>query len=184
MPCLRGMGAPKAKENTPRHVAEIPKKRSGPSPDSDSGLLQGCMSLQSAPDLTQMGVGAAYSEARIKSNYLLACHRTKFSKILCCKPPDPFSHAAKVIYSYIPDMPIFNSGMRRKVRLRRDYGWCGTGAVFCFGRGGHRKSIDSQAHDYSRKTRMFTKPLPSRPKHRSWTVGWRRIQDWRTNWDG
>ena len=64
-PCLRGMGAPKAKENTPRHVAEIPKKRSGPSPDSDSGLLQGWVSLQSAPDLTQMGVGAAYSEVRI-----------------------------------------------------------------------------------------------------------------------
>ena len=44
VPCLRGMGAPKAKENTPRHVAEIPKKRSGSSPDSDSGLLQGCVS--------------------------------------------------------------------------------------------------------------------------------------------
>ena len=70
-----------------------------------------------------MGVGYAYSEARIKSNYLLACHRTKFSKILCCKPADPFPHAAKVKYYYysIPDMPVFNSGMRRKVRLRREY---------------------------------------------------------------
>ena len=95
------MGAPKAKENTPRHVAEIPKKRSGSSPDSDSGLLQGCVSLQSPPDLTQMGVGAAYSEARIKSNYLLACHRTKFSKILCAKPAYPFPHAAKVRSIYV-----------------------------------------------------------------------------------
>ena len=113
------MGAPKAKENTPRHVAEIPKKRSGSSPDSDSGLLQGCVSLQSAPDLTQMGVGAAYSEARIKSNYLIACHRTKFSKILCVNKAHPFPHAAKVNL-YIPDMPVFNSRMRRKVRLRRE----------------------------------------------------------------
>ena len=103
-PCLRGMGAPKAKENTPRHVAEIPKKRSGSSPDSDSGLLQGCVSLQSPPDLTQMGVGAAYSEARIKSNYLVACHRTKFKKILCLQPAGPFPHAAKVTsYIYIYD---------------------------------------------------------------------------------
>ena len=76
------MGAPKAKENTPRHVAEISKKRSGPSPDSDSGLLQGCVSAYSPPDLTQMGVGAAYSETRIKSNYLCPYHKTKFSKIL------------------------------------------------------------------------------------------------------
>ena len=90
------MGAPKAKENTPRHVAEIPKKCSGSSLDSDSGLLQGCVSLQSPPDLTQMGVGAAYSEARIKSNYLLACHRTKFSKILCLQLAGPLPHAAKV----------------------------------------------------------------------------------------
>ena len=96
------MGAPKAKENTPRHVAEIPKKRSGPSPDSDSGLLQWCVSLQSPPDLTQMGVGAAYSETGIKSNYLRACHRTKLSKILCCKPAHPFPHAAKVISVYYP----------------------------------------------------------------------------------
>ena len=116
------MGAPKAKENTPGHVAEIPKKRSGSSPDSDFGLLQWCVSLQSPPDLTQMGVGAAYSETGIKSNYLCRRHRTKLSKILCCKPSDPFPHAAKVIYIYpsIPDMPVFNSGMRRKVRLRRD----------------------------------------------------------------
>ena len=91
------MGAPKAKENTPGHVAEIPKKHSGPSPDSDSGLLQGCVSLQSAPDLAQMGVGYAYSEARIKSNYLVACHRTKYSNILCAQQADPFPHAAKVL---------------------------------------------------------------------------------------
>ena len=96
------MGAPKAKENTPGHVAEIPKKRSGSSPDSDSGLLQRCVSAYSPPDLTQMGVGHAYSEAGIKSNYLLACHRTKFSKILCCKPSDPFPHAAKVISIVYP----------------------------------------------------------------------------------
>ena len=91
------MGAPKAKENTPGHVAEIPKKRSGSSPDSDFGLLQRCVSAYSPPDLTQMGVEHTYSEARIKSNYLLACHRTKFSKILCCKPAYPLPHAAKVI---------------------------------------------------------------------------------------
>ena len=60
-----------------------------------------------------------YSEAGIKSNYLRACHRTKFRKILCAKPVYPLPHAAKVT-SYIPDMPVFNSGMRRKVRLRRD----------------------------------------------------------------
>ena len=43
-----------------------------------------------------MVVGVAYSEARIKSNYRLACHRTKFSKILCChcQQADPFPHAA------------------------------------------------------------------------------------------
>ena len=101
------MGAPKAKENTPRHVAEIPKKRSGPSPDSDSGLLQGCVSLQSPPDLTQMGVGAAYSEVRIKSNYLVACHKTKFSKILCVNKAHPFPHAAKVRSSMYPGHACF-----------------------------------------------------------------------------
>ena len=70
--CLRGMGAPKAKENTPGHVAETPKKRSGPSPDSDSGLLQGCVSLQSPPDLTQMGVGAAVRDFGIGRNGTMA----------------------------------------------------------------------------------------------------------------
>ena len=69
-------------------------------------------------------VRAAYSEARIKSNYLVACHRTKFKKILCLQPAGPLPHAAKVryihIYTYIPDMLVFNSRMRRKVRLRRD----------------------------------------------------------------
>ena len=43
-----------------------------------------------------MGVGAAYSEAGIKSNYLRACHRTKLSKILCAKPVYSLPHAAKV----------------------------------------------------------------------------------------
>ena len=51
-----------------------------------------------------MGVGAAYSEARIKSNYLVACHRTKFSKILCCKPADPFPHATPRISTIVGNL--------------------------------------------------------------------------------
>ena len=57
---------------------------------NEKSIAPGLISNRSDSD----GVGYAYSEVRIKPNYLPGRHRTKFSKILSLQQVGPFPHAA------------------------------------------------------------------------------------------